>query len=229
MLFALTIMCLVLASMATAGTITYDTGLVDPGTYFGSGNANTGWTVLTASTPNGVLELGLSVVNRYLGPATEINDDYYVPTGATTVPGKTGSEWGINFSVNTNVGGTGTGTLAAYTYNLLITDLTTLQSVQFDPSAIPDDSHIGGTSPYTGFQNSEAPSYSFISVPLSYNMNATDNYQVTLYANPVSGAFADPSVSIQIHAQSPEPATFGLIGATLLGLAVLGKRCFKKQ
>lgn len=59
--------------------------------------------------------MGLSAIIRYQGLAPESNENYYVPIGQTTEPGKTGSTWGITFSVNTRAGG-GSDVLSGYTY-----------------------------------------------------------------------------------------------------------------
>ena len=194
-------LAMIFVAPATASVVIYGGSLAE-GVYFGTGNSNVGWSYLTA----GSLELGLRPVNRYLGAASEVGQNYFVPTGATAVPGKTGSEWGIDFSVDTDIDSLGT-TLVGYNYNLTIFDTTNGHSVSFDPSSIPDNAHLGAV----GFQNSEAMSFSFISVPLGYNMNASDIYRITLSATQVVGGDVQ-SLSVFVNAQAPEPAGQALVG-----------------
>jgi hypothetical protein len=214
--------CLFFAMGATAGTVAYNAALAN-GVYYGSGNQNTGFTVLT----EGNLELGLGAVIRYKGPAAEVNDNYYVPVGQTTQPLMTGSTWGITFSVDTQAGG-GSAVLSDYRYLISIADVLKITSVSFDPSAIPDDTHRDVTGVPVGFQNSEAPSFAFISGALSFDMNAVDTYIVTLSAtNKSTGDIS--SDGIIVNAQAPEPATSGLIGFALLSLGLTGSRRFRRN
>ena len=233
-------------SIPAHASVVNDTSLAAPGVYFGSGNSNVGFTTYTGAGANGVLELGLSAINRYIGPATEVGDQYYVPTGATTVSGKTGSEWGFDFSVNTRADGTGTATLASYSFFLTITDLTAGLSsapIVIDPTTfIPDNAYYNGSvlqpppgplgwngsapaiNTVWGMQNSEPASLTSLLPTFHYDMNAAHIYEITLSAIPTSGVVVDPSISIFVNAQAPEPATFGLAGVALLGLGVLRRK-----
>jgi hypothetical protein len=71
---------------------------------------------------------------------------YQVSPGPTTVPGKTGSSWGFDFSVNTQYSG-GTDVLGDFTYSLNITDLTTNNAgPTFNPFvSILDNTGFGST------------------------------------------------------------------------------------
>src|SRR5580692_3300115 len=118
--FALVIMA---APNSKADVMTFDTSLTSPpGVYFGTGNANSNFTTET----DGTTELGLSVIQRFVGPIDPGagSNVYQVSPGVTTVPTKTGSWWGFDFSINTQYNG-GTDVLANFTYSLNITDLTT--------------------------------------------------------------------------------------------------------
>jgi hypothetical protein len=55
---------IMIAPNSKADTMTFDTALTSPGLYFGTGNMNSNFTTET----NGTTELGLSVIQRYVGP-----------------------------------------------------------------------------------------------------------------------------------------------------------------
>lgn len=210
---------MMLSAMAlSAGTISY--GAPADGIYFGSGNGATSFTLDTSSQTGGTLELGLSAVIRYIGPAEEDLSDYYVPPGDTTVPGKTGASWDLVYSVDTNVGDAGTSDVADYTYNLEVDDLTTGDIANFDPSSsLLGNNTLGDY----GFQNAEALSFSFISSQMpDYNVNSSDTYQITLSATPLSGGNTE-SVQIDVNV-TPEPRTWVLLGAGLAGLLIVRRR-----
>lgn len=208
---------------ATGATLSYG-ALAAPGTYFGTGNPNTGWTISTDTTNN--LELGLGAFERFTAVTNQVNSVYYEPVGPTTQPGRTGSYWGFKFSVNTNVDGTGSAIVGDYNYNLSISDLTTSTNVSFDPTLLPDNS-LSGTS---GFQNAESLHFSFLATPLAYDMNAADTYRIILSATPRSGLYAENSVSIDVVTQTPEPGTSSMVvfGAGT-AFVVLGLRRRRRQ
>jgi hypothetical protein len=188
----------------------FNTSLASPpGVYFGTGNANTNFTTNT-SLPN--LELGLSVITRYIGPIDPGNSNVYtVLPGLTTVPGKTGSTWGFDFSVNTQDGG-GSATVSDYTYSLTVDDLTSGISTTFDPSAIPDNA----LNRFAGFQNSEAISFTGPGLP--------DLYEITLQATPVGGGAA-ADVTVFANATGvPEPSSVVLLFTLAFGVFFLGRR-----
>lgn len=224
------VLCLALAAMVLAPATAsadeiFNTSLASPGVYFGTGNANSGFTVLdTTNTDGSTLELALEAVTRFVGPITPTVNDYTALASAGPR-----ASWDFVFSVNT-----GTAALSAYTYSLGIEDDTTHTSYSFDPTLLPDNAQHGafGCSGCAinlgnnGFQNSENLGFSFLATPLSFNPSAPDTYTITLSANPVSGTNTDPSVSINVNAETPEPATWALMGGGLLvlGLAAVRRR-----
>jgi len=219
---------IVLAGSAHAATILFDTPLVSPpGLYFGNGNSNSNFTIST----DGVTELGLSVLLRYVGPIDPGagSDVYRVPTGPPPSP-RTGAAWGFVFSVNTRYQG-GNALLGDFQYALTVVDLTTnTVGPTIDPvRGIVDNAGFGaagktaGVSLTTewGAQNSEA--LSFPSFLPGFSANAPDLYQITLTQLSADGQTTLGSVTVFADATAPEPATWGLliIGALMAGLLCL--------
>jgi hypothetical protein len=232
-----------LIAAAQAGVVN-DTSLVNPpGVYFGAGNSNSHFNVSTT----GSVEIGLSAITRFLGPVTPTGNEYDVATGATSVPGKTGSAWGFVFSVNLNSDGNGALNLSDITTKLTLNDVGLGTTGFFDLLAIPDNSlyGTGGTcSPsiicgastnYFAFQNSEALSFAAVAAALNdpgYDMNADDTYIFTLEAFNQAGALLGSNTINVVAGRGaavPEPLTLSLFGAGFAGLAVMRRRKKGKQ
>lgn len=213
----------------SAATVSYGS-LAAPGVYYGSGNPNTGFTVLT----EGNLELGLGAIIRYVGPAEQNGNVYKVQYGPTEVPGKVGSRWGVPFSINTQAGG-GSMVLSDYNYMVSFNNLTKATSVSFNPMLLPDNSYWGpggetmipDLGNQSGVQNSEAPSFLFLSTLLQFDPMDPDLYRIDLIATPVNGGQALTN-SIFIDTV-PEPSTYALMGAGLFGLLAAHRRRRKQK
>ena len=220
-----------------------NTALAAPGVYFGSGNANSNFTV----DSQGNLEIGLSAIERFVGPIVPVGNIYTVPLGPTSVPTKTGANWGFDFSVNLNALGTGTAHLSDITTSLTLVDVAKGTTGSFDPLAlIPDNSQFGpggkqdcnvSCDPTTNyaFQNSEALSFfgiAFLFNDLGFDMNLDDTYFLTLQVFDADHTQLG-SDTIQINAGNgasvPEPLTLSLFGAGLCGAAVLRRRKNRKS
>lgn len=151
-----------------------------PGVFFGSGNANGGWTV---DSSNGI-ELGLRTKQRYPSPANVFNSSGngvyswsdqlgYGPSGQNR------ASWNYEFSLN--VAGTPSQNLSNYDFRLYIdSDPGAGQTWSIiDPEQIPDNA-VSGTA-YE--QNSENPRFAFVGIP-GYNNTIAGTYDFVLRAYP---------------------------------------------
>ena len=233
----LAVAALLLIAGPAQATITYDTALAAPaGTYYGAGNPNTHWVV---DNENGA-EIGFKALIRYTGyVAPDNSGTYYVPIGATTVSGKTGSAWGFAFSLNLSGAGL---VLNDVTTSLQMQDLANGTTGNFDALFLPDNygysssGRDGGSSPLDatndyGFQNSEALSYASIAAAFGdagYDMNQNNTYKFQFSVTCKTGTSCAgqqlASVNSTVIAGTgapvrvPEPSSIGIFGAGLLAL-----------
>jgi len=222
--FAVAAVVMMFAPSGQADVVTFDTSLVSPpGFYNGSGNANTNFTVDTA----GNLELGLSIIQRFVGPV-----DPGAGSNIYTVTPSAGplANWDFAFSVNTQAGG-GTDVLGSDLYSLTVQDITaSLNGPTFDPvRIIGDDSGFGPSGKTAGVdlttewgaQNDE--NLGFAGFLPGFNANNPDLYKITLSAFTLSGAPIG-SVSVYANAQAtPEPKYLSLLGLGMLGLVLMSR------
>jgi hypothetical protein len=195
-----------------------------PGVYFGSGNANSNFTV---DRTNGI-EIGLSAIERFIGPDVPTGSTYFVPTGATTVPGKTGPDWGFIFSVNLDYNGSNESpSLANYSTRLTLNDVGRGTTGSFDPKFIPDNSTYNGYA----FQNSENLGFTSIATLLGdplYDVNANDTYIFTLSVlSGLSTVLSSDQITVVAGRGAqpvPEPLTLSLFAAGLVGFGIVRRR-----
>lgn len=226
-------------SVANATLIT-NANLGGPGVYYGSGNSDGHFTI----TQVGNLQLGQRAITRFIGPGTPVGNVYSFPLGPTGVPGKTGANWGVDFSIYTQAGG-GSATLSNYTYRWALVDNANNTSGGFDPLLIPDNAQWGAgkvqcpnvacdATINAGAQNSEAISFAgvyaaFGGIP-PFDVNLNDTLLFTLSAYDLKGELV-ASNTIQVNqgagappAQVPEPPTIALFGAGILGAVTIGTK-----
>ncbi len=221
-------------SAPASAVVTYNASLASPGVYYGTGNGgtNSGWTVDTTS----IIELGVGVIERYMGAvAPTATNVYNVPLGNTSLPHQ-GAWWGFRFSAETF-----SGPLSDYTFSMSIADVKYGNTVVFDPTAIPDNAGTDGlnvaggsngcfgnvtsaclAASRTGMQNAEA--LSFVNGVASafdpmYNSGEDNTWHITLSAlrngTPVSsvGVIVNAGVGVM------EPASIVVLLVGLIGLA----------
>lgn len=201
-----------LAGGAQASTV-LDANLASPGVYFGSGNPNGHFTVVTV---DGV-ETGLRARPYPQVPVAPVSSDIY-DVGL-------GNAISLDFSVNPSVTGSEV-SLANTSFMLQILNEATGMAASFDPSAILDNAHNAGAA--GGFQNSERFSFGFIAAPMGgYNVNANDTYRVTMILTNVGGdtftnrIWVNQGAGLQGFTPGgvPEPTSWAL---AILGLGGVG-------
>jgi hypothetical protein len=222
--------------------------------YFGTGNPNGGWTTTTGVTadPNtqapDTIELGLRAKYRGGSIIDEPSNTYYVPDG-TSANGD--ALWNYEFSIDLNPAGSGNSlTMSDIVATISVVDSTTGASAIFNAigttasgSAFGDSASTGpvdngevyfdaGTSSYVvepygpnvtdaiGAQNSE--NVAFFDPSLGFYASPGDDYTITLNVSDTQSNLLASDV-IYVDA-TPEPATFGLIGLSLFGLAAIRKK-----
>jgi hypothetical protein len=208
----------------------YNTSLASPGVYFGTGNSNSGFTV---DTENNV-EIGLSAIDRYVGPITPDGDLYDVPLGDAAPP-NTGSAWGVTFSINLRDGG-GTLTLSGIDAVLTVTDVGTgfTASIPEFLTALADNTCYNGSVDATctsgsdyGVQNSEPGSLFSAIGDAGFSDQTGDTYEITLDVYGCSDNDCKTNLlvtdSIQIDA-IPEPSALVILWTALAGLGLFRYR-----
>jgi hypothetical protein len=193
-----------------------------PGVYFGTGNANTHYTV----DDEGGIELGLKAFLAFgpdiIVPAGAGGNVYTVPAGSQAGgPGAGRALWDVAYSVDL------TGTpinLSNVNAVLSVQDLTLgTAAVNIPIGAIGDNAFYPFGSDGTdakGEQNAESPSF----LP-GFDENAPHNYAVTLTVKNSAGnaVLAQEGIEVDVSpAATPLPRAAGMGMAVLAGMVGLG-------
>lgn len=211
-----------LTPAAQAETILYNASLADPpGVYFGTGIANTGFTVVTDND----VEIGLSAENRFVGSITPSGNVYGVPLGDSS---HGGSAWGVILSINLQAGG-GALVLSGVDAVLSLTDTATGFSASipeflslvadntcFGPSGV--DAACSNAANYA-VQNAEPGSLLTALGDTTFSDLVPDTYTVTVavYGCDTAGCETNLLASDTIALDTvPEPGTMALLGGALV-------------
>ena len=204
----------VIVTAAKADTIAYNTSLA-AGYYNGTGNPNVGFTTDTTSTS---VQLGLGVNLRFIAPVLPTSTNIYnVPLGTSAFPPAGTATWDFEYSVDF---GTSSFSQSNTTAALTVLNVTTGQSLAFDPSLAA----LGNATNGDGYQNAENLGFSFIAVlfpAFGFDPNAADQYQITLSLTNDGDSLA--SVEEIINA-TPLPATLPLFAGGLGFVGFLTRR-----
>jgi hypothetical protein len=218
---------LALVPVAQADTIIYNTSLANPpGIYFGTGNANAGFTVDT----NNNVEIGLSAVDRFAGPITPSGNVYNIPIGDSS---HGGSAWGVTFSINLQAGGDAL-TLGGVDAVLSLTDAATgfSETIPGFLALVADNTCYGASGVDTacsnttdfGAQNSDPGSVMMALGDTNFSDLAPDTYTVTVSVYGCNTNACETNLlatdSIQMDVV-PEPGTMLLLGSALVALGSL--------
>jgi hypothetical protein len=232
---------------AANATTTYDASLGGPGVYFGSGNTDNHFTVDNEAGGFEAVQIGLTAVQRYLGNYTPQagTSIYDVATGPTSVSGKTGSDWGVTFSVDLTGGLTVSQIATIFTMQDLGNGNSESSYLSFDLKNFPDNGTTDGThtcpgngvvcaltGPEVGFQNSEPGDYLGLVLDSGFDMNANDTYIFTLdVIDPRGVHIGTDSITVVAGtgAAVPEPVTLSMFGAGLVGAIGFARRRKAKE
>lgn len=218
------------------GSLTSPDGGTTPGYYNGSGNSSDNFTIATS----GPIEVGLKAKIRGGADIDGSSGIYIAPVGGGSNPAY--AQWNVDFSVNYQLPGMlGTRTFSNTTSIFGVTNmLTGLSNAVNIPQYWPDSPGFGPRGKETpamgddwGAQNSQNMGFGDFPKPgppaEAFNPNASFWYKYTLSVYDTNSQALLDTVSINVMsadvaASVPEPMTFVLMGAGLIGIAALRRR-----
>ena len=194
----------VIASVpASAATTVYNANIAAPGVYFGSGNSNGRFAVVTEQG----VELGLrGHVYQQSNP---------IPTG-NLYSFALGEAISFDWSFNAGADGSKLSPLTGVSNSITIKNIGSGATVNFNPSQVWDNAT---NSTYGAYQNSWRLSFWFIA-GLGYNANQNNTYEVSWnYTSDQTGALNNTIYLQQGTGAVPEPASWAMM---IGGLALVG-------
>ena len=195
------------ASAAEADGLAFNQDLAAPGVYYGTGNHNGHFTVLTEDG----IELGLRAHVTFDDATAPSTDLYSFDLGDSV-----SFDWSINPDVGQGAQPTPVDFSSAF---LTITDLAN-HNTQIIPAIFPDANTTTPLAP-GAYQNSERLSFHFIDA--DYNANQNNSFKVTLTLDGVGPNSDTLSVSERIQQGTgavPEPASWALMALGLAGVVI---------
>lgn len=193
------------------------------GFYSGTGGVDGGFTTTTNDYGNGNgISVSVRAAQRFVGPIIPTGNNYTCISG-------------MQCNVDWSIEALGSMNLSNFTFNLTITSITNgNQFISFDPTNVllggsywdPNTGEVMVWNPtVVGNQNSEYLGFQFIANLLG-GWTATDQVTAVLTATPNDNNLVGVSAQANINPSSdvPEPMSFVLMGAGLVGIAFLRRR-----